>query len=44
MRTALLPDAKNTVVMGNCVLDWDKPETWTAMLDGSPVERGHVRS
>ena len=28
--------SRNTVVMSNCELDWNKPETWTAMLDRSP--------
>ena len=32
--------AKNTVVMSNGVLDWDKPETWTGMLDRSPCGTG----
>ncbi|CAB9521333.1 Trans-3-hydroxy-L-proline dehydratase [Seminavis robusta] len=32
--------ARNTVVMSNTVLDWDKPETWTAMLDRSPCGTG----
>jgi proline racemase len=32
--------AKNTVVMSNTVLQWDKPETWTAMLDRSPCGTG----
>ena len=27
--------ATNTVVMSNGKLDWDKPDTWTAMLDRS---------
>ena len=28
--------AKNAVVMSNGVLDWERPETWTAMIDRSP--------
>jgi proline racemase len=32
--------AKNAVVMSNNVLDWGKPETWTAMLDRSPCGTG----
>jgi len=32
--------ARNTVVMSNNVLQWDKPETWTAMLDRSPCGTG----
>jgi proline racemase len=32
--------AKNAVVMSNNVLDWEKPETWTAMLDRSPCGTG----
>ena len=32
--------AKNTVVMSNGVLGWDKPTTWTAMLDRSPCGSG----
>jgi proline racemase len=32
--------SKNTVVMSNCELDWNKPETWTAMLDRSPCGTG----
>jgi proline racemase len=32
--------AKNTVVMSNNELHWDKPETWTAMLDRSPCGTG----
>ena len=31
---------RNTVVMSNCNLDWNKPETWTAMLDRSPCGTG----
>jgi len=36
--------ARNTVVMSNGVLDWERPETWTGMLDrraGRPC-RGKV--
>jgi len=32
--------ARNTVVMSNTKLDWDKPETWTGMLDRSPCGTG----
>lgn len=32
--------AKNAVVMSNNELDWNKPETWTAMLDRSPCGTG----
>jgi proline racemase len=32
--------ARNTVPMSNNVLDWDKPETWTSMLDRSPCGTG----
>jgi proline racemase len=32
--------ARNAVVMSNTVLDWHKPETWTAMLDRSPCGTG----
>jgi len=32
--------ATNTVVMSNGKLDWDKPDTWTAMLDRSPCGSG----
>jgi len=31
---------KNTVVMSNGVLDWEKPESWSAMLDRSPCGSG----
>jgi len=31
---------RNTVVMSNGVLDWSKPETFTAMLDRSPCGSG----
>jgi len=33
-------EAKNAVVMSNNKLDWDRPETWTAMLDRSPCGTG----
>eukprot|EP00122_Pirum_gemmata_P003603 Pgem_evm1s3259 len=32
--------AKNCVIMSNCELDWNKPETWTAMIDRSPCGTG----
>lgn len=32
--------SRNTVVMSNGVLDWNRPETWTAMLDRSPCGTG----
>ena len=32
--------ARNTVVMSNGELYWDRPETWTAMLDRSPCGTG----
>jgi len=32
--------SRNTVVMSNNILDWEKPETWTAMLDRSPCGTG----
>ena len=32
--------AKNTVVMSNTKLSWEKPETWTGMLDRSPCGTG----
>lgn len=32
--------ARNTVPMSNNILDWDRPETWTAMLDRSPCGTG----
>lgn len=32
--------ARNTVVMSNGVLDWERPGTWTAMLDRSPCGTG----
>ena len=31
---------KNTVVMSNGKLDWQRPETWTGMLDRSPCGTG----
>lgn len=33
-------DSRNAVVMTNQELDWDKPETWTGMLDRSPCGTG----
>ena len=32
--------ARNAVVMSNGVLDWERPETWTGMLDRSPCGTG----
>lgn len=32
--------ARNAVVMSNGALDWERPETWTAMLDRSPCGTG----
>lgn len=32
--------ARNCVVMSNGDLDWDKPETWTGMPEGSLGEEG----
>lgn len=32
--------AKNAVVMSNGTLDWERPETWTGMLDRSPCGTG----
>jgi len=32
--------AKNAVIMSNNDLDWDKPETWTGMIDRSPCGTG----
>eukprot|EP00301_Raphidiophrys_heterophryoidea_P026276 c9029_g1_i2.p1 GENE.c9029_g1_i2~~c9029_g1_i2.p1 ORF type:complete len:206 (+),score=49.55 c9029_g1_i2:394-1011(+) len=32
--------AKNAVVMSNGALDWNKPETWTGMIDRSPCGTG----
>lgn len=36
------PDAavKNAVIVSTGVLDWDKPETWTGVLDRSPCGTG----
>lgn len=36
------PDAayKNTVVVSSGTLDWDRPETWTGILDRSPCGTG----
>eukprot|EP00931_Biecheleriopsis_adriatica_P118745 TRINITY_DN94073_c0_g1_i1.p1 TRINITY_DN94073_c0_g1~~TRINITY_DN94073_c0_g1_i1.p1 ORF type:complete len:203 (+),score=29.56 TRINITY_DN94073_c0_g1_i1:661-1269(+) len=31
---------RNTAVMSNAKLDWERPETWTAMLDRSPCGTG----
>jgi len=31
---------KNAAIMSNNELDWDKPETWTAMIDRSPCGTG----
>jgi len=31
---------RNAVIMSNNVLDWDRPETWTAMIDRSPCGTG----
>ena len=31
---------RNAVIMSNNELDWDKPETWTAMIDRSPCGTG----
>eukprot|EP00980_Cylindrotheca_fusiformis_P011014 scaffold2533_cov137-Cylindrotheca_fusiformis.AAC.2 len=31
---------RNAVIMSNNTLDWDKPETWTAMIDRSPCGTG----
>ncbi len=31
---------KNAVIMSNNTLDWDRPETWTAMIDRSPCGTG----
>lgn len=30
----------NAVIMSNNTLDWDRPETWTAMIDRSPCGTG----
>ena len=32
--------AKNAVIMSNNALDWDKPDTWTGMVDRSPCGTG----
>merc|ERR1712039_1136244 len=32
--------ARNTVVMSNGDLDWQRPETWTGMIDRSPCGTG----
>ena len=32
--------ARNAVVMSNGELDWERPETWTAMIDRSPCGTG----
>jgi proline racemase len=32
--------ARNAVIMSNNCLDWNKPETWTAMIDRSPCGTG----
>lgn len=32
--------AKNVVVMSNGTLDWERPETWTGMIDRSPCGTG----
>ena len=32
--------ARNAVVMSNGTLDWERPETWTAMIDRSPCGTG----
>lgn len=32
--------ARNTVVMSNGVLDWQRPSTWTGMIDRSPCGTG----
>lgn len=32
--------AQNAVVMSNNELDWDRPETWTGMIDRSPCGTG----
>ena len=32
--------SRNAVIMSNNVLDWNKPETWTAMIDRSPCGTG----
>ena len=32
--------SRNVVVMSNCELDWDRPQTWTGMIDRSPCGTG----
>lgn len=32
--------ARNAVIMSNNVLDWERPETWTGMIDRSPCGSG----
>ena len=32
--------ARNAVVMSNGTLEWDRPETWTGMIDRSPCGTG----
>ena len=32
--------SKNAVIMSNNELDWDRPETWTGMIDRSPCGTG----
>ena len=32
--------AKNAVIMSNNELDWERPETWTGMIDRSPCGTG----
>lgn len=32
--------SRNAVIMSNNVLDWNRPETWTAMIDRSPCGTG----
>ncbi len=38
--TAAEADAKNAVVVSTGTLDWDRPETWTGVLDRSPCGTG----
>src|SRR5919199_4446227 len=33
-------DAKNAAIVSTGILDWDRPETWTAALDRSPCGTG----